>query len=80
MIDDRSREYMNVRKIAKEYENVTRLLDRNSPGLMPQGTPEELKQKFYWKKYIDWEKSNPLKAEDQAVVARRGNTKIKKTY
>jgi hypothetical protein len=31
-----------------------------------------LKQKHLWKKYIEWEKSNPLKSEDLAQVARRG--------
>lgn len=63
---------MMVRKISKEYENVTRNLDRNSPCYPPQGTPEEIKQKTHWKKYIDWEKSNPLKSEDIAQVAKRG--------
>ena len=98
MIDDRSKEFMTVRKIAKEYENVkininnfsnsemtikhfnilppeqvTRNLDRNSPSFPPQGIQEEMKQKQYWKKYIQWEKSNPLKSEDNALVAKRGN-------
>lgn len=60
MIDDRSRDYMSVRKIAKEYENVTRPLDRQSPGLpMPTGTTDELRQKQYWRKYIEWERSSP---------------------
>lgn len=62
---------MAVRKIAKEYENVTRYLDRNSPCLAPQGSSEELKQKSYWKKYIEWEKSNPMKSEDIGVVSKR---------
>ncbi|CAF0768409.1 unnamed protein product [Brachionus calyciflorus] len=71
MIDDRSREFMTVRKISKEYENVTKYLDRNSPCFPPQGTVEELRQKTYWKKYIEWEKSNPLKTDDLAIVAKR---------
>lgn len=51
---------MSVRKIAKEYENVTRPLDRQSPGLpMPTGTLDELRQKQQWRKYIEWEKSSP---------------------
>ncbi len=37
-----------------------------------KGNIEELKQKHLWKKYIEWEKSNPLKSEDLAQVARRG--------
>jgi hypothetical protein len=38
----------------------------------PQGTLEELKQKNYWKKYIQWEKDNPLKSEDLSTIAKRG--------
>lgn len=72
MIDDRSKEFMTVRKIAKEYENVTRNLERNMPSLPPQGTQEEMKQKQLWKKYIQWEKSNPLKLEE-SLLAKRGN-------
>jgi len=91
MIDDRSKEFMTVRKIAKEFENVSRLgniktisslmncnifkvtrsLDRNTPSFPPQGTQEEMKQKLLWKKYIQWEKSNPLKSEDNSLVAKR---------
>ena len=26
-----------------------------------------------WKKYIQWEKSNPMRTEDHAVITRRGN-------
>lgn len=60
MIDDRSRDYMSVRKIAKEYENVTRPLDRTSPGLpIPTGTADELRQKQMWRKYIEWERTSP---------------------
>ena len=72
MIDDRSREFLNVRRISKEYENMTKQLERTSPALPPQGTLDELKQINLWKKYIDWEKKNPLKYEDQTVVAKRG--------
>lgn len=74
MIDDRSRECVTVRKISKEYENVTKHLDRNAPSFPPQGSPEEIKQKSYWKKYIEWEKSNPLKTEDPTIVAKRGSS------
>jgi cleavage stimulation factor subunit 3 len=76
MIDDRSREFMNVRKIAKEYENVTRHLDRTSPCFPPQGTQEEIKQKSYWLKYIEWEKGNPIKSEDPSQVTKRGKKSL----
>ena len=44
MIQDRSRDYMNARRVAKEYEAVTRGLNRNAPSTPPQGLPEEIKQ------------------------------------
>ncbi|CAN7993245.1 unnamed protein product, partial [Ixodes pacificus] len=72
MISDRSREYMNARRVAKEYEAVTRGLNKNSPSVPPQGTPEEAKQVELWKKYISWEKGNPLRTEDHALITKRG--------
>ncbi|UYV69573.1 CSTF3 [Cordylochernes scorpioides] len=100
IIQDRSRDYMNARRVAKEYEAVTRGLNRNAPSVPPQGTPEEIKQwlprrilkkaftLFYvnvkssevtmngvqvdlWKKYIQWEKDNPLRTEDQSLITKR---------
>ncbi|XP_064490288.1 cleavage stimulation factor subunit 3-like isoform X2 [Ornithodoros turicata] len=71
MITDRSREYMNARRVAKEYEAVTRGLNKNAPSVPPLGTPEELKQVELWKKYIAWEKSNPLRTEDHALITKR---------
>uniref|UniRef100_A0A224YTP4 Cleavage stimulation factor subunit 3 n=1 Tax=Rhipicephalus zambeziensis TaxID=60191 RepID=A0A224YTP4_9ACAR len=71
MISDRSREYMNARRVAKEYEAVTRGLNKNSPSVPPQGTPEEAKQVELWKKYISWEKSNPLRTDDHALITKR---------
>jgi cleavage stimulation factor subunit 3 len=67
---------MIVRKISKEYENVTRSLDRTSPCFPPQGTLDELRQKTNWKRYIEWEKGNPLKAEDIGAVTKRGLAKL----
>ncbi|XP_022256823.1 cleavage stimulation factor subunit 3-like [Limulus polyphemus] len=71
MTADRSRDYMNARRVAKEYEAVTRGLNRNAPSVPPQGTPEEVKQVDLWKKYIAWEKSNPLRTEDHATITKR---------
>ncbi|XP_054724152.1 cleavage stimulation factor subunit 3-like [Uloborus diversus] len=71
MIQDRSRDYMNARRVAKEYEAVTRGLNRNALSTPPQGTPEELKQVDLWKRYIAWEKGNPLRTEDQSVLTKR---------
>lgn len=71
MAIERGRDYMNARRVAKEFEAVTRGLNRNSPSIPPTGHPEELKQVDLWKKYISWEKSNPLRTEDTTLITRR---------
>lgn len=71
MIEDRGRDYMNARRVAKEYEAVTKGLNRGRPSAPPQNTAEEQKQTELWKKYIDWEKSNPLRTEDHTTITRR---------
>ncbi|XP_069684937.1 protein suppressor of forked isoform X2 [Periplaneta americana] len=71
MAMERSRDYMSARRVAKEFEAVTRGLNRNSPSVPPTGHPEELKQVDLWKKYIAWEKSNPLRTEDATLITRR---------
>lgn len=47
-------------------------LDRNAPSVPPQNTPQEAQQVDMWKKYIQWEKSNPLRTEDQTLITKRG--------
>ncbi|XP_016431164.1 cleavage stimulation factor subunit 3-like [Sinocyclocheilus rhinocerous] len=71
MIEDRSRDYMNARRVAKEYETVMKGLDRNAPSVPPQNSPQEAQQVGMWKKYIQWEKSNPLRTEDQTLITKR---------
>ncbi|XP_013416686.1 cleavage stimulation factor subunit 3 isoform X2 [Lingula anatina] len=71
MTEDRGRDYMNARRVAKEYELVTKGLNRNAVSVPPQNTPDEAKQVEHWKKYIHWEMSNPLRTEDQALIAKR---------
>ena len=44
MLDDRTREYLNARRTAKEYETMTRSLQRHNPACPPTGSPEETKQ------------------------------------
>jgi len=41
---ERSRDYMNARRVAKELEAVTRGLNRSAPSVPPTGHPEEIKQ------------------------------------
>lgn len=44
MQEDRGREYMNARRVAKEYEAVTKGLNKNAPSVPPTNTPDEAKQ------------------------------------
>ena len=48
-------------------------LDRNAPSVPPQNSPQEAQQVEMWKKYIQWEKSNPLRTEDQTLITKRGD-------
>lgn len=71
-IADRSKDYMNARRVAKEFEAIARGLNRSAPAVPPQSTAEETRQVDLWKKYILWEKGNPLKNEDSTLVIKRG--------
>lgn len=44
MQEDRGRDYMNARRVAKEYEVITKGLNKGAPSVPPQNTPEESKQ------------------------------------
>ncbi|XP_026810238.1 protein suppressor of forked [Rhopalosiphum maidis] len=71
MMIERSRDYMNARRVTKEYEVVIRGLNKNYPSVPPTGSLDEMKQVELWKKYIIWEKANPLNTEDTALITRR---------
>ena len=71
MISDRSRDYMNARRVTKEYEAITKGLNRNFPATPPNNRSEDQRQVELWKKYIQWEISNPLRTEDQNLVIKR---------
>ncbi|KPU77416.1 uncharacterized protein Dana_GF19444 [Drosophila ananassae] len=68
---ERSKDYMNARRVAKELEYHTKGLNRNLPAVPPTLTKEEIKQVELWKRFITYEKSNPLRTEDTALVTRR---------
>ncbi|UJR14715.1 hypothetical protein I4U23_001708 [Adineta vaga] len=73
IIETRSRDFLNVKRVTKELETLTRAIDRNSPcvpSTSPQST-DEIKQLAAWRKLITWERSNPLKTEDALLVTRR---------
>ncbi|XP_017774407.1 PREDICTED: protein suppressor of forked [Nicrophorus vespilloides] len=68
---ERSRDYMNARRVAKELEVQIRGINRNAPSVPPNGTSDEVKQVELWQKYIAWERGNPLRTEDTALLTRR---------
>nr|CAG4638288.1 EOG090X026K [Cyclestheria hislopi] len=71
MQQERSRDYMNARRVAKELEACTRGLNKALPSTPPSNHPEQVKQVELWKKYLAWEKSNPLRTEDQSLFTKR---------
>lgn len=68
-LDSLSKSFASV---LQEYETVMKGLDRNAPSVPPQNSPQEAQQVEMWKKYIQWEKSNPLRTEDQTLITKRG--------
>lgn len=44
MMIERSRDYMNARRVTKEYEVVIRGLNKNFPSVPPTGGLDEMKQ------------------------------------
>ena len=71
MASEKSRDYMNARRVSKEYEACTRGLNKSAACVPPSGSLEEKKQVEFWQKYISWERSNPLKVEDQILITKR---------
>lgn len=73
LINDRNKDHQNARRVARLLEQYTRGLNRNLVSTPPRGAPTELKQVELWRKYIHWEKSNPLNLDDYSQLAKRGN-------
>ena len=48
MTGDKSRDYMNARRVSKEYEAITRGLDRSFLSLPPCGSIDEIKQVWFF--------------------------------
>jgi len=71
MDQERSRDYMNARRVAKELEVCTRGLNKALASTPPSNHPEQVKQVELWKKYLNWEKANPLRTEDQTLLTKR---------
>ena len=63
---------MNAKRSAQEYDSISRGLIRGSTSVPLRGTPQESQQLLIWKRIINWERSNPARTEDQAVLVKRG--------
>lgn len=48
MMIERSKDYMNARRVTKEYEVVIRGLNKNYPSVPPTGCLDEMKQVCVW--------------------------------
>lgn len=71
LIHEKTREYQNARRAVKECETVTHGFNRSLPAIPPTSAAFETTQKELWRRYIAWEKSNPLKSDDQNLVVKR---------
>ncbi|CAI4231019.1 unnamed protein product [Auanema sp. JU1783] len=71
LIAERNKEYQAAKKVTKSLEAVTRGINRQAVSVPPRGSTQELKQVEMWKKYIQWEKSNPLETEEYGQFAKR---------
>uniref|UniRef100_A0A0R3S461 Suf domain-containing protein n=1 Tax=Elaeophora elaphi TaxID=1147741 RepID=A0A0R3S461_9BILA len=71
LIAERNKEYQVAKRISKSLEQVTRGLNRQAVSVPPRGTAAEMKQLDMWRKYIQWEKSNPPGTEEYAYFAKR---------
>ncbi|XP_065317530.1 cleavage stimulation factor subunit 3-like isoform X4 [Gordionus sp. m RMFG-2023] len=68
--DELSKEYMNARRALKEIEAITRGLNKYAPPVPFLGAAQ-IKQIEIWKKYLQWEKSNPMNYDDKNMVTKR---------
>lgn len=71
LITDKNKDHQNARRVTRLMEQFTRGLNKNAVSVPPRGTPTELKQVELWRKYIHWEKGNPLNLEEDSQLAKR---------
>jgi hypothetical protein len=97
LAEEMAKGFQSIKRISREYEHITRPLERHLPALPitklppPPTTPssseessnnsgdqEMLRQSNAWKRYILWEKRNPLNLQNHQEVMKRGRhfTKI----
>ncbi|KAI8055765.1 hypothetical protein BDF22DRAFT_617985 [Syncephalis plumigaleata] len=56
--------YMTARTAARELKQLSEPLQRTALPCPPQWSDKEMNQLAAWRRYLDWEKSDPLKIED----------------
>ncbi|KAI9598686.1 hypothetical protein BDF19DRAFT_185386 [Syncephalis fuscata] len=59
--------YMTARTAARELKQMSESLQRSALPCPPRWTEKEMNQMTAWRRYLDWEKSDPLKIEDTAT-------------
>jgi cleavage stimulation factor subunit 3 len=64
--------FKNASKVARQYEQIVRGINRQAVSIPQRGMSMEIKQAELWRKYIQWEKSNPMNTEEYGQFARRG--------
>ncbi|ORZ09158.1 hypothetical protein BCR42DRAFT_334731 [Absidia repens] len=70
-LGEKSAAYMTARTALREARPFTDHLIRNVIPKKPKWTAEELEQLNLWKRYIKWEKGNPLHLEEKNAVIER---------
>ncbi|KAL1924490.1 uncharacterized protein VTP21DRAFT_4144 [Calcarisporiella thermophila] len=70
---EKSSYYMTARTVLREMRIVSEGLVRGGLPRPPQWTEKEIIQLEIWKRYIAWERSNPLQLEDSNMLADRVN-------
>ncbi|RUO95898.1 hypothetical protein BC936DRAFT_142990 [Jimgerdemannia flammicorona] len=68
---ERSPAYMTARTALREMRIFTDAMVRGGVPKPPQWTDREMYQLDLWKRYIAWEKSNPLHLDDNVALADR---------
>ncbi|KAF8361303.1 suf-1 [Pristionchus pacificus] len=71
LIMERNKDFQISRRIARQLEQITRGINRQAVSVPSRGTVGEMKQVELWKKFIQWEKGNPMDTEEYGAFARR---------
>ncbi|CAG8601414.1 8169_t:CDS:10 [Paraglomus brasilianum] len=70
-LHERSASYMTARTALRELREITDSINKSILPVPPKWTKVELQQLDHWKRWIAWEKSNPLALEDKSALAQR---------